>query len=181
MRTTMLIWPGTTPSRHPQHSEAKARAAERCKDNRWRDEFKMERERHEHLAAKALVDREIGQLEFARRCALPAGGSNVSGWKPAGAIFYGPTAEEKTPRKTRGRKDCARLAIAAFSGEASANTIGKRPASSKRKGPLKCLGRGPFGYLNNEPPRVADTLARLVAKMTHPSIKSSAYWRPQRT
>ena len=35
----------------------KARDAEWCKDNRWRDEFKMDRERHHHLSTVALLGR----------------------------------------------------------------------------------------------------------------------------
>jgi hypothetical protein len=68
-------------------SEKEGRAAEGCKDNRDSDPFKMDRERQAHLMVKAAADREITRLEFERRCALPAGGSD-SGWKPAGAIFY---------------------------------------------------------------------------------------------
>ena len=70
-------------------SEKEGRAAQWCRDNRDSDPFKMDRERQAHLMVKAAADREITRLEFERRCALPAGGSNDGGWKPAGAIFYG--------------------------------------------------------------------------------------------
>jgi hypothetical protein len=68
----------------------KARDAEWCKDNRWRDEFKMDRERHHHLSTVALLDREIADLEQARRCELPVGGSVGHGeWRPATPGFVG--------------------------------------------------------------------------------------------
>jgi hypothetical protein len=71
-------------------AEKKARDAEWCTENRWRDEFKMDRERHGHLAAKALLDREIADLEHARRCELPVGGSVGHGeWRPATPGFIG--------------------------------------------------------------------------------------------
>jgi hypothetical protein len=70
-------------------SEKEARAAQWCKDNRDSDPFQMDGKRQAHLRVKEAADQEIVRLEFERRCALPAGGSNDSGWKPAGAIFYG--------------------------------------------------------------------------------------------
>lgn len=70
--------------------EKRVRDAEWCKENVYRDEFKMNRERHEHLAAVALLDREIADHEHARRCELPVGGSVGSGeWRPATPGFVG--------------------------------------------------------------------------------------------
>jgi hypothetical protein len=70
-------------------SEKEGRAAQWCRDNRDSDPFQMDGKRQAHLRVKEAADQEIARLEFERRCALPAGGSNDSGWKPAGAIFYG--------------------------------------------------------------------------------------------
>jgi hypothetical protein len=71
-------------------SEERGRAAQRCKENRENDPFQMDRQRHQHLATKVLVDREIADLEHARRCELPVGGSvGDGGWRPATPGFVG--------------------------------------------------------------------------------------------
>ncbi len=68
----------------------KARAAEWCKENWQRDEFAMGRERQQHLLTVAMLDREIADLEQARRCELPVGGSVGHGeWRPAMPGFVG--------------------------------------------------------------------------------------------
>jgi hypothetical protein len=107
----MLVWPGMTPSWRSQRTEIempselddirtklkaartnaeKARqAAQRANESRDADPFLKDRERMAQLQIAEMWDKHVVKLEFEERCALPAGGSNEGGWKPAGAIFYG--------------------------------------------------------------------------------------------
>jgi hypothetical protein len=108
----MLVWPGMAPSWRSLTngdvmssklemiderlgalrpvSEKMAREIEWCRENRWRDEFAMDRKLHGHLREKDVVDREIADLEHARRCELPVGGSVGHGeWRPATPGFVG--------------------------------------------------------------------------------------------
>ena len=109
----MLVWPGMAPSWRSQKtetmdmpseleqidaklkslrgtSEKEGRAVQWCKENRDHDPFQMDGKRHQHLATKELVDREIAGLEQARRCELPVGGSVGEGeWRPAMPGFVG--------------------------------------------------------------------------------------------
>jgi hypothetical protein len=61
-----------------------------CIENRDHDPFKMDQKRHQHQTAKELTRRQIADLEHARRCELPVGGSVGSGeWRPATPGFVG--------------------------------------------------------------------------------------------
>jgi hypothetical protein len=63
-------------------------AAEQCRVNRDSDPWRMDQERRRHLQVKYAADQQVVQLEFDRRCALPAGGSDT-GWRPATPGFHG--------------------------------------------------------------------------------------------